>query len=903
MKRSNFYTVKIASFFVMVIGVLTIVGWQFDIDFLKEVLPTSVAMNPLTAVLFIFLALSCFIQVHKQENWHFQKIAISLVILVLLISVLKLLAFFRLFESGIDHWLYKNKTESDMFNGLPNSMAPNTAAAFLFTSSALLFSFRFRFSIAQYLALLVSVVALLSLIGYSYDIAIFYGIPSFLPMAFNTAVCFILLSLVILFSSSNHGFVAEFMGTYGGARAGRILLPASIAIPFMLGFFILDTASKNYYSIITGVSLLVTAIIFVFGLLIWITARSINVIEKKGINEKQVADERIKNAAEHIFDLYNNAPCGYHTVNQLGTINEINKTELDWLGYTFEEVVDRLRFQDIVAKENSAFFWTEYNQRLFDKGVVKDLYAELICKNGAILPVLISAVAIKDFDGKLIQSRVTVLDYTERKRQDDKIKQFNQELEKQVLEQTQLVIDKEQKYRFLLQNMREGILIVNYEWCCLFVNTSLIRQSRQSHEDELLGYTLMEKFPGLELTPLFKILEACMQNRLQELFETEFDFPDGSRGWFKLSVQPVPEGLFILVTEITEQKRAEAEFQQSQIKYKTLLNSLEGIFREADAQTFAISFISKQAERLLGYPAERWMNEPTFWADHIHEEDRDWAVNYCQQATLEKRPHQFEYRMIANDGRIVWLRDIVSLEIENGEPIKLSGLMVDITERKKMEEELSNKKLLKQKLITEITILAQEKERNELGKELHDNINQILSVVKLYMGMAKLDHNGEKDFLGESYHYLEEAMNEIRKLSHSLVAPSLGEDGLKNALEELVESVNQANSNFVQLSIDDNYQELTIEKNKELTIYRIIQEQLNNILKYAKAGNVNIAIKKQSKDLYVAVSDNGVGFDVNETDKGIGLKNISSRVNFYSGSMNIITAPGKGCTLEVFIPY
>ncbi len=903
MKSPGIFTVRTASFLVIVISVLAVAGWQFDIDFLKEMLPTSVAMNPLTALLFILLGFSCFIQFHIRGNRFISKTAIVLLLFVLLISVFKLLALLGMFESGIDGLIYSEKIKASLFNGLPNSMAPNTTVAFLLTSLALLFSSARRFSVAQYLSLLVSVIALLSLIGYSYDIATFYGIPSFLPMAFNTSVCFILLSLVILFSSSNHGFVAEFMGPYGGARAGRILLPASVAIPFMLGFFILDTASKNYYSIITGVSLLVTAIILVFGLLIWITARSINAIEKKAINEKQVADKRIKNAAEHIFDLYNNAPCGYHTVNHLGTINEINKTELNWLGYTFEEVVDRLRFQDIVAKENSAFFWTEYNQRLIDKGVVKDLYTELICKNGAILPVLISAVAIKDFEGKLIQSRVTVLDYTERKRQDDKIKQFNKELEKQVLEQAQLVIDKEQKYRFLLQNMREGILIVNYEWRCLFVNTSLIRQSRQSHEDELLGYTLMEKFPGLELTPLFKILEACMQNRLQELFETEFDFPDGSRGWFKLSVQPVPEGLFILVTEITEQKRAEAEFQQSQIKYKTLLNSLEGIFREADAQTFAISFISKQAERLLGYPAERWMNEPTFWADHIHEEDRDWAVNYCQQATLEKRPHQFEYRMIANDGRIVWLRDIVSLEIENGEPIKLSGLMVDITERKKMEEELSNKKLLKQKLITEITILAQEKERNELGKELHDNINQILSVVKLYMGMAKLDHNGEKDFLGESYHYLEEAMNEIRKLSHSLVAPSLGEDGLKNALEELVESVNQANSNFVQLSIDDNYQELTIEKNKELTIYRIIQEQLNNILKYAKAGNVNIAIKKQSKDLYVAVSDNGVGFDVNETDKGIGLKNISSRVNFYSGSMNIITAPGKGCTLEVFIPY
>lgn len=902
MKLPSIFTVKTASVFVIAISGLVITGWQFDNNFLKKLLPTSVAMNPMTAVLFIFSGLSFFLLFHKPENRIQRKTAIIFIITVLFISVLKLLAFLKIFDAGIDRLLYSKKVELNKFNGMPNSMAPNTAVSFLITASALLFLALRKISIAQYLSLLLTGIALLSIIGYSYDATTLYGIASFLPMAFNTGLCFILLSLAILFSNRDHGFVSELTGPYGGARAARILLPASIAIPFMLGFFILDSASKGYYSIIIGISLLVTALIFIFGSLIWLTAKSINRFEIRGIEERKIADEKLRKAAEHVLDLYNNAPCGYHTVSPNGYILEINKTELNWLGYEYEEVVDKMRFQDILNENDKNNFWTQYNQRL-DKEEVKDLLAEFICSNGSLLPVLISAVAVKDTEGKLLEIRITVIDYTERKLQDDKIKQFNQELEKQVLEQAQLVIDKEQKYRFLLQNMREGILIVNYEWRCLFANTSLIKQSRHSREEELLGYTLMEKFPGIELTPLFNILENCMQNRIQEIFETEFAFPDGSKGWFKLSVQPVPEGLFILVAEITEQKKAEIEFQQSQLKYKTLLNSLEGIFREADAQTFAISFISKQAERLLGYPAERWMNEPTFWADHIHEDDRDWAVNYCQQATLEKRPHQFEYRMIANDGRIVWLRDIVSLEIENGEPIKLSGLMVDITERKKMEEELSNKKLLKQKLITEITILAQEKERNELGKELHDNINQILSVVKLYMGMAKLDHNGEKDFLGESYHYLEEAMNEIRKLSHSLVAPSLGEDGLKNALEELVESINQANSNFVQLSIDDNYQELTIEKNKELTIYRIIQEQLNNILKYAKAGNVNIAIKKQSKDLYVAVSDNGVGFDVNETDKGIGLKNISSRVNFYSGSMNIITAPGKGCTLEVFIPY
>jgi signal transduction histidine kinase len=85
-------------------------------------------------------------------------------------------------------------------------------------------------------------------------------------------------------------------------------------------------------------------------------------------------------------------------------------------------------------------------------------------------------------------------------------------------------------------------------------------------------------------------------------------------------------------------------------------------------------------------------------------------------------------------------------------------------------------------------------------------------------------------------------------------------------------------------------------------LYRIVQEQLNNIIKYAKASEVNIRLKQQDDQLILFISDNGVGFDVHEQSNGIGLKNINSRVNFYSGKMHLASAPGEGCTLEVSIP-
>ena len=134
------------------------------------------------------------------------------------------------------------------------------------------------------------------------------------------------------------------------------------------------------------------------------------------------------------------------------------------------------------------------------------------------------------------------------------------------------------------------------------------------------------------------------------------------------------------------QRRAEAVAEQE--RFRSLVDSIEGVVWEADAQTFAYSFVSEQAERVLGYPTQRWLTEPNFWKDHLHPEDRDWAVQSCLEATAQKHSQDFEYRMIAADGRVVWLRGIVTAVVEDGRASRLRGIMVDITRRKQAEEAL-----------------------------------------------------------------------------------------------------------------------------------------------------------------------------------------------------------------------
>jgi PAS domain S-box-containing protein len=193
-------------------------------------------------------------------------------------------------------------------------------------------------------------------------------------------------------------------------------------------------------------------------------------------------------------------------------------------------------------------------------------------------------------------------------------------------------------------------------------------------------------------------------------YEVEFRIllPDGSVKHIHTVGHPVLNASGDLVqfmgssTDITQRKHADEERERllaseraafaeavaAQQRFRDLVNSVEGIVWEAEVPSFQFLFISNQAERVLGYPVERWLSEPTFWKDHVHPEDQEWAFQFCQTATAEKRGHDFEYRMIAADGRVVLLRDLVTVVVEDNRVTRVRGVMVDLTNRKRAEEAL-----------------------------------------------------------------------------------------------------------------------------------------------------------------------------------------------------------------------
>ena len=271
------------------------------------------------------------------------------------------------------------------------------------------------------------------------------------------------------------------------------------------------------------------------------------------------------------------------------------------------------------------------------------------------------------------------------------------------------------------------------------------------------------------------------------------------------------------------------------------------------------------------------------------------------ESELREQHNTGVWRHRKKDGTIIMV-EIHSDEIVFKEEPARIVLANDVTEKLKTESDLTRQTSIQQKLITETSIEVQEREREEIGKELHDNINQILASTKLFLGHAiENQRHMLPELLMKSYQNVTLAMEEIRQLSQTLVAPSLGDITLAQAFGDLTANFNLASSFSLEIKCGD-FIETGIDKNRKLMIYRIVQEQMNNILKHSRATFATIHIENTATDIILTIQDNGIGFDQQKKIRGIGLRNITNRAGFYNGTVSIISSPGKGCCLIVTIP-
>ncbi|HEX7847154.1 MAG TPA: sensor histidine kinase [Chitinophagaceae bacterium] len=205
-----------------------------------------------------------------------------------------------------------------------------------------------------------------------------------------------------------------------------------------------------------------------------------------------------------------------------------------------------------------------------------------------------------------------------------------------------------------------------------------------------------------------------------------------------------------------------------------------------------------------------------------------------------------------------------------------------------------------QKMLVSAVVEGQEKERKNIGAELHDNINPMLATAILYLNMASREED-KFTHIKSSITIIEDSIQEIRKLSHSLVGPVENDFVLRESLNDLLCSLEQGVSFQISFSagpLDEN----KISDEKKLILYRIVQEQMNNVIKYAQAEKVLVSIQQNGNELLLAIKDNGVGFDTTKKAKGIGLRNIETRLELINGNMVLNTKPGDGCEMIVAVP-
>jgi two-component system sensor histidine kinase UhpB len=265
-----------------------------------------------------------------------------------------------------------------------------------------------------------------------------------------------------------------------------------------------------------------------------------------------------------------------------------------------------------------------------------------------------------------------------------------------------------------------------------------------------------------------------------------------------------------------------------------------------------------------------------------------------KKGTIVSWEDELRLQLPGADTRTVLDRAYV-LKHDGGHPVRLIGVLVDITEKRKMEEE----KMKQHKERARAILEARELERNTLGRELHDNINQILAAVNLRLGYYLEEPEGNMDIVEDCRQKLLTAIRETRDLSHLMVMPRFSEKKLRDELGLLIENYIPA----LSITLDAGHlKEKSIPSPIKETLYRIVQEQLSNIQKHAKASLVRINLSTSSGAVELLIRDNGVGFDPRSKMKGIGISNIYNRAESYDGKVEIVSRPGAGCSLAVQIP-
>lgn len=606
----------------------------------------------------------------------------------------------------------------------------------------------------------------------------------------------------------------------------------------------------------------------------------------RDVTELRKAERQVEISEARFRSAFESSAIGMALVSLKGEWIKVNRELCRIVGYSEEELLT-LNFQQITYHddlEKDVLFLEKANLGELDNYSIEKRY---IHKSGSIVWVNLNVSIVKDSSSNPLYFVSQIENITERKKAQEEIK------------------NRESQLMAFFENVEGYASLVDTEKKLVIFNHGFIGAHRFfSNRDPVVGEEVYHFLPPEVRKDRYAVLDKVLKGN-KEVIEVDY-LIDGRRIFFRSSFNPVitdgkVTGISVYSIDLTKSKEAEMAVREAELKFRSLVEkSLVGVYILQDGK---YAYVNPRFAEIFGYTQNEIIGATIEII--VEETEREKvAANINARLSGEKDSVFYESIGISKNGVHINFEVYGTVTQFQGRPA-IIGSLIDITERRKaqaalkeMEIKLEDERIKKQQEITNAVITAQEKERQQLGSELHDNVNQMLASSRLYLGLAGNGAEENKNFIKEADKLIDAVIDEIRDLSHTLVAPSLDHSKLTEALDNIVKQTMQSTSINISTSWNGFNEDLVSEKLK-LNIYRIVQEQFANILKHAHASEITLKLNHQNQIVVLNIKDNGTGFDTTQKPAGVGLVNIRTRASLFNGEVNIISSPGNGCELVV----
>ena len=348
------------------------------------------------------------------------------------------------------------------------------------------------------------------------------------------------------------------------------------------------------------------------------------------------------------------------------------------------------------------------------------------------------------------------------------------------------------------------------------------------------------------------------------------------------------------------------EKRQAEARFRTLVEQIPAITYIWSSADDRVTYVSPQIE-MLGFSAEEWLSGPPFHETYLHPDDREPVRQAVAVSRREGGPLRVEYRLIAKNGDVFWLREEGQIVKDGSLRPPFQGILLDVTQSKLAEQTLQQSQAELRSLAAHQENIKEE-ERKRIAQEIHDELGSLLTGIKAYVSVSverSVQAGGSADaLLIDATHLADEAIGAVRRVITDLRPSVLDQLGVWEAMRWYSTQV-QARSDLVcDCTIDATLSALPIDAEVSTAIFRIVQEALTNVVRHADASFASVRAEAKNDEIVIEVKDDGkgMGSDGPVSGRSWGILGMHERARRFGGSLTISGQAGLGTTVELRIP-